>query len=291
MKLSRTTNLAPVEVRPREVKIKKGIFGKHYIDEYQIISVIGKGVSGVVKRGRRQQEEDVAIKVFSLSSSDIEKFQQSHSEAYLLGKVNHPNILQLKDFMISKHEVYLVSSFFSCGDLFDVIASRGRMVESLAKKLFLQLISAISYLHKQRIAHRDLKPENILVDIENLSIQVCDFGLAIEWDSSQPLLTVPVGTTRCIPPEMISKTLGYNPFAVDSWACGVIYFFMLTGSFPFEAQSRAETFINIMELKFLPSSLQLLSSDALSFIRKILDPEPLTRPTLDQIAGSDYLAH
>ena len=46
------------------------------------------------------------------------------------------------------------------------------------QRIFGELLSAVSYLHKRGIIHNDLKPENILVTRTDDSLKIIDFGLA-----------------------------------------------------------------------------------------------------------------
>lgn len=64
------------------------------------------------------------------------------------------------------------------GDLFHYLGKKGKLEEKEAFKYFLQLCSAMDYLHKKGFIHRDIKLENILLDKEN-NIKVCDFGWAV----------------------------------------------------------------------------------------------------------------
>ena len=54
--------------------------------------------------------------------------------------------------------------FCSGNELFQHIVNNKRLKEEEAAKIYLQLVSAIEYIHKLGIVHRDLKPENILLD-------------------------------------------------------------------------------------------------------------------------------
>jgi serine/threonine-protein kinase Chk2 len=63
--------------------------------------------------------------------------------------------------------------------LFDQIIEVGKYPEEKARKLLLQMLEAVEYLHNQGIAHRDLKPENILLKSKaDQTIKLSDFGLS-----------------------------------------------------------------------------------------------------------------
>ena len=71
---------------------------------------------------------------------------------------------------------YLIMEYVEGGELFDYIVSRGRLEVDEALHYFQQIIFAVNYCHRFKIAHRDLKPENILLDYAG-HIALCDFGL------------------------------------------------------------------------------------------------------------------
>lgn len=68
-----------------------------------------------------------------------------------------------------------------------------RLTEKQVQKLTWNLISALYYLHSQRVLHRDLKPQNILLNnyqnIDEMEAKLCDFGLAKKITSETYLLT------------------------------------------------------------------------------------------------------
>lgn len=65
-----------------------------------------------------------------------------------------------------------------------------------------QIISAVKYLHENKIIHRDIKPENILLDKKG-NVKLADFG----WSnfSDKPRKTY-CGTVDYLAPEMIDKS-------------------------------------------------------------------------------------
>jgi NUAK family SNF1-like kinase len=62
--------------------------------------------------------------------------------------------------------------YASGGELYDYLNERKRVSEVEARGIFRQIVSAVHFLHKNRIVHRDLKLENILID-SNGDIKVC----------------------------------------------------------------------------------------------------------------------
>ena len=51
------------------------------------------------------------------------------------------------------------------------------MEEHEARKIFSQLVSALSYLHSKSIAHRDIKLENVMLDHRG-NVKLIDFGFS-----------------------------------------------------------------------------------------------------------------
>ena len=69
--------------------------------------------------------------------------------------------------------------------MFDRLDQTGSLSENDARILFKQMVEAINYLHKNKIAHRDLKPENFLfLRKDSVNLKLIDFGLAIRWENS-----------------------------------------------------------------------------------------------------------
>lgn len=107
------------------------------------------------------------------------------------------------------------------------------LMESDVRILLLDLINALSYLHKRKITHRDLKPENVVLQKNSgrpggVTYKVIDLGYAKEITSTDPSL---VGTMRYLAPEIF---LGEKyDHTVDYWSFGLLVFEAVCGVHPF----------------------------------------------------------
>lgn len=58
----------------------------------------------------------------------------------------------------------------------------GSFSERDARHIFTQMLEAINYCHKEKVAHRDLKPENLLfLNDSAMNLKLIDFGLSFKW--------------------------------------------------------------------------------------------------------------
>lgn len=131
--------------------------------------------------------------------------------------------------------------FAENGTILDRLRTLKHLTENDARKYFLQLISALKYLHSKDIAHRDLKLENLLLDAE-LGLKLSDFGFArnVSMEMS-PMNEACLSNTFCgsaayASPEIL-KHLPYDPKRSDIWATGVILYAMVYGRLPFNDTS------------------------------------------------------
>lgn len=170
--------------------------------------------------------------------------------------------------------------FVKGGELFAKVA-KGRFSEDLARKYFRQLISAVGYCHARGVYHRDLKPENLLLD-EFGNLKVSDFGLSAVSDQirTDGLLHTLCGTPAYVAPEILSKK-GYDGAKIDIWSCGVILFVLTAGYLPFNDPNLMAMYKKIYQGQY--RCPKWMSTDLRRFLSRLLDTNPKTRITLDQI--------
>ncbi|XP_044496729.1 CBL-interacting serine/threonine-protein kinase 11 [Mangifera indica] len=258
------------------------LFGK-----YDLGRLLGCGAFAKVYHARNVRTgQSVAIKVINkkkLSNSSLAS--NIKREISIMRRLNHPNIVKLYEVLATKTKIYFVMEFVKGGELFAKVA-KGRFTEDLSRKYFQQLISAVGYCHSRGVFHRDLKPENLLVD-ENGNLKVSDFGLSALTEQIRPdgLLHTLCGTPAYVAPEILSKK-GYDGAKVDVWSCGVILFVLTAGYLPFNDPNLMAMYKKIYTGDF--RCPKWMSNDLKRFLTRLLDTNPETRITVDQIINDPW---
>jgi len=171
---------------------------------------LGKGASGVVRKGLWLKSTEVAVKVMKNLPEFIDKEEMTsfYKEIEMLSKLRHLNIVEMYGFCRKDNQICLVTEYVRGGNLADCLENEAEydLNEELQIKLALNISRGMVFLHNKRIIHRDLKPENILVDTwREGKVKVCDFGLSkIGRDDKNPNETL--GTPQYAAPELSSES-------------------------------------------------------------------------------------
>ncbi|KAK1303815.1 Cyclin-dependent kinase F-4 [Acorus calamus] len=188
------------------------------MDRYKIIKEVGDGTFGSVWRAiNKQTGEVVAIKKMKRKYYSWEECMNLR-EVKSLRRMNHPNIIKLKEVFRENDVLYFVFEYMEY-NLYQLMKDRGKLFsEAEVRNWCFQIFQALAYMHQHGYFHRDLKPENILVTKD--IIKIADFGLAREI-CSQPPYTEYVSTRWYRAPEVLLQSSVYGS-AVDMWAMGAI---------------------------------------------------------------------
>ncbi|KAJ8766436.1 hypothetical protein K2173_022495 [Erythroxylum novogranatense] len=258
------------------------------LGKYELGKTLGEGNFGKVKLARNI-ESGLPFAVKILEKNRVIHLKTTHQikrEIATLKLLKHPNIVRLHEVLASKTRIYMVLEYVTGGELFDRIASKGRLPEAEGRKLFQQLIDGVSYCHDKGVFHRDLKLENVLVDTKG-NIKITDFGLSAlpQHFRDDGLLHTTCGSPNYVAPEILLNR-GYDGATSDIWSCGVILYVILTGFLPFDDRNLA-----VLYQKIFKGDYQIpkwLSSGAKNLIRRILDPNPATRITIEGIKADEW---
>lgn len=213
----------------------------------------------------RATRQPFAIKMMEVEAP--EGREVCASELAVLRRVSHANVIQLIEVFQFPRRVYMVLELATGGELLDRVVSRGHFTERDATQALRMALAGVGYLHNLGITHRDLKPENLLYYHPGADsrLLVTDFGLSTfggtgmrselsdtdmdnKGDRTSWTLRTTCGTPEYMAPEMLLR----KPYtcAVDMWALGVITYIVLSGSMPFEEDSRTRLYRSILRGKY-----------------------------------------
>lgn len=260
-----------------DISREVNLFGK-----YEVGKIIGCGAFAKVYYGRNVRTgQSVAIKAVS-KQKILRGGLTAHvkREISIMSRLQHPNIVKLYEVLATKAKIYFVMEFAKGGELFAKI-SKGRFSEQLSRRYFQQLISAVEYCHSRGVFHRDLKLENLLLD-ENWDLKISDFGLSAVKEQIRPdgMLHTLCGTPAYVAPEILAKN-GYDGAKVDMWSCGVVLFVLNAGYLPFNDPNLMAMYRKIYKGEY--RCPKWTSPDLKWFIGRLLDTDPATRITIDEI--------
>lgn len=223
------------------------LVGRVLADRYQVTGLLGTGGIGRVYRAQhRVLGREVALKVLLEQYQTVPDLQRRFErEAMALAALSHPNIVTVVDFLATKELTFLVMELVE-GDDLETFLGRERPTPDEAFQLMAQLLSSLAYAHSRDVVHRDLKPQNVKVQRlaeGRLHVVILDFGLAKFMDGSGPGADLTrsgliVGTPAYMAPEQASGARADQ--RADVYAAAVLFFEMLTGRHPFDAQEGAD---------------------------------------------------
>ena len=264
--------------------------GSYTLENYSFLKTIGEGTFGKVKLSlHKLTQEQVAIKILEknkiINQKDLERIEK---EIKYMKMLNHPNIVKIYEIIEDENNYYISMEYVPGGELFNYIVKNKRLTENESSFFYSQIIHIIKEIHKHKICHRDLKPENLLLT-QHKTIKITDFGLSNEYED---FLMTPCGSPCYASPEVL-KGKKYSGLGIDLWASGIILYSMLCGYLPFDDKNNDELFKKILKCKieFPKNNNIIISENAKDLIRKILQPEPSKRITLEEILEHPFLAY
>ena len=210
-----------------------------HLGRYEIVGELGQGAMGVVYKAKDPLiDRVVAIKTINLGLALDEKEEYEgrfYQEAKAAGRLSHPNIVTIYDVGKSGDVAYIAMEFLQGKELRDIMNERRLLPVDQALDIAAQVALGLSYAHEHDIVHRDVKPSNIMVGRDG-HVKITDFGIARMASSLVRTQTgMVLGSPKYMSPEQVlGKAIDQRS---DIFSLGVMFYEMLTGQAPFDAEN------------------------------------------------------
>lgn len=274
------------------------------MQKYDVVDskTIGEGGFGKAKLVRTKTEKYINIRnrtlkmpsdLYIMKIMDYDNW--ASEEAKMLQSLSHPNIVKYIDSFREGNKFHIIMEYAKGGDLEKSIQTfsntRSYYPEYRVKKWFLQICSAIKYIHSKNILHRDLKPSNIFMESFEC-LKVGDFGLSKQLNNSSDYTKSYCGTPLYMAPEIL-KRQPYNKKA-DIYSLGCILYELLT----LQIYMQQFDYLDIVKLPDVandhyypdgsifpaPLVIRYVCNDKWRYLLKLmLSPNPNARPSIEKV--------
>ncbi|KAL4990543.1 hypothetical protein BDW68DRAFT_185684 [Aspergillus falconensis] len=253
-----------------------------HVGNYTLGRLIGKGSFGKVYLASHKLTNHSKVVLKSSDKEDTNLAREIHHHRQFL----HPHIARLYEVIVTEKLVWLVLEYCPGDELYNYLLRNGPLPIDKVKKIFTQLVGAVSYVHSKQCVHRDLKLENILLD-KHENVKLCDFGFTREYEGKASYLQTFCGTVCYSAPEML-KAEKYAGEKVDVWSLGIILYALIAGELPYDDDDDQITKTRILNEE--PKFNDKFPDDAKALINLLLSKRPLLRPSLDEVLAHPFLS-
>lgn len=226
---------------------------------HRVVAELARGGMGVVYRAVQDEPpREVALKMLrpqALESPEmLGRFRQ---EARTLAALEHPGILPVYETGEVDGLPWFTMKLATGGTLAARRERYARDWRGIAS-LMRHLSEAVRFAHEHGVLHRDLKPGNVLFD-EADRAYVADFGLAraLTTDSDLTRTVSLLGTPHYLAPEILASDARAATTASDQYALGAVFYELLSGRPPFEADGIPLLMRRIVEESPVPPSRRI----------------------------------
>jgi serine/threonine protein kinase len=281
--------------------------------DFKVTNMIGKGAFATVYQLTTFRDGHL------LAAKELEKKRlvkdgvldrRVSNELKIMKSVKHPHIVEYVASHDHDEHLYILMEYVSGGDLQHYL-KRSVLSEANAKLVTKQTLSALEYLHRNKITHRDIKPDNILIASEDpFTIKLSDFGLSKVRTENSFAKTF-CGTILYCAPEVFpqfateragikrrhgTKSPGHSyGTAVDIWSLGAVIWFALSGSPPFEGMMDPTGRLMYENIMYTPLNASVLDPHGVSaqgkeLLVQMMSTDPNNRPSAAECLAHPWIA-
>lgn len=225
------------------------------IGKYRVLRRLGDGATSEVFLCHDDfNQRPVAIKrVRHLPEGDPMGGRYSErffaAEAALVGRLQHPNVVQILDAVPDPAQPYLVMEYVAGGTLREWCRADQLLPLDVVIELGFKCAMALGYVFRQGLIHRDVKPANLLTVLDAAGqvadIKVSDFGSVLNM-SADVTQVHRVGSLAYMSPEQLDGSA--LDARADMYSLGAVLYHLIAGRPPFEAPSQSSLMHQIYHL-------------------------------------------
>ena len=214
------------------------------IGKYRIINKVGEGSTGTVFLSHDPYYgRDVAIKLYSNEIDEEDDKARTarkmfFTEAHMVGRLQHPNILPLFDAGVESGRYYVVMEHVHGARTLAAYCRPDNLlpIDDVLKIVF-KCARALHYAHSRGVIHRDIKPSNLMLTLDN-DVRIIDFGIALSADADISRIEGIAGSPSYMSPEQVkSEDITSRS---DLYSLGAVMYELITGYRPLRASSLAK---------------------------------------------------
>lgn len=214
------------------------------IGKYRVLKKLGEGATSEVFLARDDfHRRDVAIKrvhIAALRESSDQRYYERFfaAEAALVGRLQHPNVVQIYDAVADPQSPYLVMEYVPGVTLRRFCRADTLLTLEQIVEVGFKCAMALDYVYRQGLIHRDVKPANLLAVVDRdqvLDVKVSDFGSVLNTTSDKTQI-FRVGSLAYMSPEQLEGDA--LDCRADIYSLAAVLYHLVSGRPPFDAASQ-----------------------------------------------------
>jgi serine/threonine protein kinase len=219
------------------------LIGQTLGGKYTIERLIGRGGMGLVYSATSHEggsPREVVVKMIAPPlAQQPQALARFEREAKRLDGLRHSNIVEMYDYGREGGRAYIVMEYVDGELLSDFMARKGSLSLAEFVPIAAQILKGVGHAHSRDLMIRDIKPSNVMLCERKGRanfVKIIDFGLAKMLEGDEDITKQHfIGTSGYLSPEQI-KGMDID-LRVDVYALGVLFYNMLSGRMPFEAEN------------------------------------------------------
>ena len=259
------------------------------VENFKVVKEISKNKTDICRSYLLRSSSNVTEYVYkSVNVVALNKGEKDSiiNEINVLKKINHPNVIEIKNDYYSKDNKFLniITEYAEEGTLQEKYEEQKKKKQYFEENelldWFIQILLALKCIHEKKILHRDIRLSNIFL-IKDMA-KLGNFGVAKSLSPTIKYAKTIVTKPQYLAPE-VKQNINYS-YEADIWALGVAFYQLIILDYPFEGSSLDEIQKNISKGKKKPIPKECkIDEKFIKIINEMMSVNPKERISLQKI--------